>query len=79
MTSENYCLITRPVAWKVTIVWLIILHPSYWPFHMWEYTAGAKIIIVAFKFNNYRLLIAVMYFNENFGRQQAITKDGKEE
>jgi len=32
-----------------------------------------------FKLNNYyRLLIAVMHFNENFGREQAVTKAGKE-
>jgi len=28
--------------------------------------------------NYYGLLIAVMHFNENFGRQQAVTKAGKE-
>ena len=49
---------------------------------MWECIAGKQTIIlglinVFLKFY-FRLLVAAMHFNENFGRAQAITKSGKE-
>ena len=34
--------------------------------------------IKLYQINLHRLIIAAMHFNENFGRQQAITKSGKE-
>ena len=41
---------------------------------------GHKLSIYSYiRFNLHRLIIAAMHFNENFGREQAITKSGKEQ
>lgn len=49
---------------------------------MWECIAGKQTVILKFTYISiiyyFRLLVAAMHFNENFGRPQAVTKSGKE-